>query len=112
LTRYLDSPEIGLAYARIVRPLIEPSPAWRNDAACRGYDTDLFFPEAMGHGNAIGVTIRVRAAKAICATCPVQDACYSYALDNNIYYGIWGGYAMSQAARRQRKRRSKLAAVS
>jgi len=108
LTRYLDSPEIGLAYVRIVRPLIEPSPGWRDSAACRGKDTDLFFPELTG----VGVTIRVRDAKAICATCPVQDACYCYALDNNIYYGIWGGYAMSQAARRQRKRRSKLAAVS
>ena len=111
MTRYLDSPDVGLAYARIVRPLIEPSPAWRDLAACKDKDTDLFFPEDASK-NPIGVTIRVRAAKAICATCPVQDACYSYALDNNIYYGIWGGYAMSQAARRQRKRRSKLAAVS
>ena len=107
MTRYLDSPDVGLAYARIVRPLIEPSPAWRNDAACRGYDTDLFFPEAMGHGNAIGVTIRVRAAKAICAICPVQDHCYQYAISNDIYDGIWGGYAMTRPARKKRAERAR-----
>ena len=37
-------------------------------------------------------------AKAICATCPVREACLEYALRIREPHGIWGG--MSEAERR------------
>lgn len=63
---------------------------WRTRAACRGMDGELFFPndsDTPGQAN----------AKAICATCPVLDACLLDALDvedrTGAYsrYGIRGG---------------------
>jgi WhiB family redox-sensing transcriptional regulator len=51
---------------------------WRNDAACRGHDVAVFFPER-GTSPEPG--------KAICATCPVRAECLAAADDD----GIWGG---------------------
>lgn len=58
-------------------------PAWHNQAACRAPDVnpDWFYP-ANGGGNE---------AKKICAECPVRQQCLTYALENNIMHGIWGG---------------------
>ncbi len=58
---------------------------WRDRAACRGADPDLFFP-------ARGDVVSVRVAKSICATCPAIDDCLTYALtlpwtDSGIYAG-------------------------
>lgn len=55
---------------------------WADQAACRGMDPGLMFP-ARGED--------ARAAKAVCATCPVRAECLDYALSNGEYYGIWGG---------------------
>ncbi len=60
---------------------------WRTRAACRGMDTDMFFPER-GDGAAVD------AAKAVCGTCPVAADCLNEAInlpDNWGTYGIWGG---------------------
>ena len=53
--------------------------------ACATEDPNLFFPEAKDY------TIKVRAAKAICATCPFSKACMLFAIQNDIDSGIWGG---------------------
>ena len=54
--------------------------------ACRSEDPELFFPIA-----AVGpVPAQVRSAKAVCARCPVQASCLSYALITG-QDGIWGG---------------------
>ena len=55
---------------------------WQDRAECIGTDPELFFP---GRGD------DTRAAKAICATCPVRAECLAYALDNDIKFGIFGG---------------------
>lgn len=50
---------------------------WREHAACRTEDPDLFFP--------IGTTgpaaLQTEQAKAVCRTCPVQEQCLRWALD-------------------------------
>jgi WhiB family redox-sensing transcriptional regulator len=50
-------------------------------------DSDLFFP--------VGVTgpavDQIAAAKAVCATCPVQSECLEFAIATNQEYGVWGG---------------------
>ena len=78
---------------------------WRQQAACRGTDLDLFFPE---RGEPAGP------ARQVCARCPVRRPCLEYALSNRITHGIWGGLTERerrplqsdwiQAARRDRDR--------
>jgi WhiB family redox-sensing transcriptional regulator len=74
----------------------EQTLTWRHQAACRGADTDLFFPESeAGAGPAL----------AICAACPVRDECLEFALTTNQPDGVWGGATESQRRRLRRSRR-------
>lgn len=65
---------------------------WMDDAACIGYDPEWWFPDDRGVGaNASSPT---KAAKAICATCPVQTLCLDYAMrtePGGTKHGIYGG---------------------
>jgi WhiB family transcriptional regulator, redox-sensing transcriptional regulator len=61
--------------------------SWRDRAACRLTDANLFFPA----GNAGSVTHQIQAAKAVCASCGVQEACLRFALETNQEAGVWGG---------------------
>jgi WhiB family transcriptional regulator, redox-sensing transcriptional regulator len=62
--------------------------SWREWAACRDVDTELFFPI----GSAGIAMAEIQRAKAICARCPVQPPCLTYALATSQEFGIWGGY--------------------
>jgi WhiB family transcriptional regulator, redox-sensing transcriptional regulator len=55
---------------------------WRELAACRGTDLNLFFP---GRGESAGP------ARRTCARCPVRRQCLEFAVSNRIVCGIWGG---------------------
>ncbi len=55
---------------------------WRELAACRGADLEVFFPE---RGESAGP------ARQVCAACPVRQPCLDYAITNRIVSGIWGG---------------------
>ena len=72
---------------------------WRELAACRDSDPELFFPIG-STGPAIG---QIEKALAICSACSVQEACLQYALETNQEAGVWGGYAEDDR-RRLRKR--------
>ncbi len=82
---------------------------WRDDAACRGMDTELFFPISE-----VGLSVRqIVVAKVVCHDCPVRDECLSYAIRTG-QRGIWGGMTDDERdrlvrdhrwARRQRQRR-------
>lgn len=72
-----------------------------DNAACRGVDLDLFFPDN-SHGQA-DYERREAAAKMVCASCIVKLECLEYALDNNIDSGVWGGF--SERERRRARRR-------
>ena len=61
--------------------------AWRDQAACRRTEADLFFPA----GSAGAAARQIHAAKAVCRTCPVQGPCLQFALSTNQDAGIWGG---------------------
>lgn len=56
-----------------------------SSALCAQTDPDLFFPEAMNATNTIAM------AKSICAQCPVQVECLTFALKTKETEGIWGG---------------------
>ena len=60
---------------------------WRELAACRGADPELFFPLTES-GPSLG---QIRQAKQICRVCRVQRACLTWALQHAMSEGIWGG---------------------
>ena len=72
---------------------------WRNLAACRGLDPDLFFAER-------GDTLTVRNARAVCAGCPVAAECLEYAIANDETVGMWGGLCGDELIREERRRRA------
>jgi WhiB family redox-sensing transcriptional regulator len=60
---------------------------WRESAACRDADPELFFPVSeIGPG-----ARQVAEAKAVCARCPVRDRCLDYAVDAGLDHGVFGG---------------------
>jgi WhiB family redox-sensing transcriptional regulator len=74
--------------------------SWRERAACRDVDPDLFFPV----GTAGLTLVQIDEAKAVCAGCPVRERCLQWALDVGQVEGIWGGTTESE--RRATRRRS------
>jgi len=60
---------------------------WREEAACRNADPDLFFPI----GTARAALRQVAEAKRICRGCPARAPCLAWALDNGVGSGVWGG---------------------
>lgn len=75
---------------------------WMSRAACRteGTDPELFFPlTERGPG-----AVQVADAKAVCARCPVREACLTYALDGALTDGVYGGRAASERRRMRRGR--------
>lgn len=60
---------------------------WRNAAACREEEPELFFPT----GDTGPALLQIEEAKAVCRRCPAVDACLQFALDAGIPSGIFGG---------------------
>jgi len=61
--------------------LLPDFPHWP-DAACKGLSPVLWDIDSKRW--------QWREGARICGTCPVQDACYTYAVDNKMD-GVWGG---------------------
>ena len=68
---------------------------WRDLAACRGMDSDIFFPGGAASRNdhyyypdyyQVG-----EEAKKVCRTCPVRKPCLEFAKKLELPFGIWGG---------------------
>jgi WhiB family transcriptional regulator, redox-sensing transcriptional regulator len=65
---------------------------WREEAACAETDPALFFtPPADEHETKVGKRDRIRAAKAICASCPVIRDCLMWATETDDRDAILGG---------------------
>jgi WhiB family redox-sensing transcriptional regulator len=62
---------------------------WQESAACRELPTEMFFYTDGERGPRR--KNRENAAKAVCASCPVLQACRKQALTLAEPYGIWGG---------------------
>lgn len=84
--------------------VLGPGGDWRRHAACAGEAPELFFPVSES-GPALK---QISAAKAVCARCPVRDACLRYALATGQGPGIWGG--LTEGERRDLRYRARLAA--
>jgi WhiB family redox-sensing transcriptional regulator len=73
---------------------------WADHAACLCEEPELFFPI----GNCGPALIQIEEAKAVCNRCPVIDACLSFALENGMTAGVWGG--LTEDERRALRRRT------
>ncbi|HUZ44711.1 MAG TPA: WhiB family transcriptional regulator [Acidimicrobiales bacterium] len=69
---------------------------WRKRAACQGVDPDVFYPVSEEDADT---------AKAVCAQCPVREACLEYALAYRERDGVWGGATERERRRIVRQRR-------
>jgi WhiB family redox-sensing transcriptional regulator len=72
---------------------------WRNHAACREVDPDLFFPL----GTSGASVLQIDEAKQICRTCPVYAPCLRWAL-NSGDAGVWGGTTEDERRLHRRSR--------
>lgn len=73
---------------------------WRNRAACRREDPEVFFP--LGSGPASDFDRAT--AKRICLGCPVRTECLEFALAHGLGHGIFGG--LDEHERRNLKHRA------
>ncbi len=75
-------------------------PSWMGAALCAQVDPELFFPHPSGSP---------RAAKRVCAACPVTAQCLDHALELEAQgvavCGVWGG--TTEVQRRTMRRRDK-----
>ena len=78
---------------------VNVSESWRAEAACYGWDHNIFFPQR-------GEAKKVKLAKSICKDCLVKQECLEFAVSNEIVDGIWGG--LSGREMRKHKRKLKL----
>lgn len=69
--------------------------SWKDKAACRDSDPDVFFPD---HGH------KATEAHQICAGCAVQEECLDYALTINQTHSDHGIWAGTHSKQRQRLR--------
>lgn len=66
---------------------------WRERAACRGWPSELFYPEREEDAR------RTEQARIVCRACTVQAECLAFAVANKEPAGIWGGLSTKERAR-------------
>jgi WhiB family transcriptional regulator, redox-sensing transcriptional regulator len=76
--------------------------SWEAHAACQDDVAALFFPPE-GERRPER-ELREKAAKAICAACPVRRQCLECAMSANIRDGLWGGLSEDERRRERRNR--------
>lgn len=70
------------------------------EAACKDIeDTEIFF-----HTKTKEIEKVIDQVRDLCFSCPHQQACVDFAIDEEIEYGIWGGYTASQRKRMKPKK--------
>ena len=93
-------------------PLDPTDMSWRDDAACRDTDPQLFFPVGTT-GPAIEQIAR---AKEVCGTCDSQGICLQFALETNQDTGVWGGTSEEERRKLRRawvaRRKAQIAAAA
>jgi WhiB family transcriptional regulator, redox-sensing transcriptional regulator len=70
--------------------------SWRQFAACRGLDPEVFYPVTDEEADI---------AKTVCRGCPVRQPCLEHALTVREKDGVWGGATERERRRIIRQRR-------
>ena len=78
---------------------------WREHAACRGADPELFTARDHDELGGRSTPEYVQRALKICATCPVVDECRQFADSRTdaLTVGVWGGEYRSRRLAEQRQ---------
>ncbi len=95
--RWAPVPKV-IANDEIAQKVPTMSATWRKRAACRGIDVEIFYPITDDDADAAE-------AKAVCAECPVRQACLEHALAHREREGVWGGTTERERRRIVRQRR-------
>lgn len=82
-------------------PLTAEQPGWWDDRGCRDVDVEIFYPLCDSE---------VWRAKAVCAACPVLQACLDHALRHREDFGVWGGATEHERRRMPRPSRRRVVA--
>jgi WhiB family redox-sensing transcriptional regulator len=90
----------GIPVVRYTFMRRQASMDWRDHAACRDEDPELFFPV----GTSGPALLQIAEAKAVCGRCSVSSECLKWALASGQDAGVWGG--LSEDERRALKRRN------
>lgn len=72
---------------------MDPDSRWWERAACRGMDTEMFFPSRGAN---------IEPAIEVCRTCPVRAECLEDQLTHRSVgadFGVWGGTSGRERAR-------------
>ena len=72
------------------------SATWRQHAACRGIEPEIFYPITDEEADA---------AKSVCDVCAVRHPCLEWALTSRERDGVWGGATEKERRRIIRQRR-------
>ncbi|MFD4374793.1 WhiB family transcriptional regulator [Streptomyces sp. NPDC058486] len=79
--------------------------SWHSRAACYGINPKeadrLFFHGPRNYRDR-------HQAKQVCAACPVQRDCMTFALENKVEHGMWGGLTLKELANWRKKLDSRL----
>jgi WhiB family redox-sensing transcriptional regulator len=79
---------------RVFPSLDDRDTRWMDEAACRGYPLDTFYPnlpQTPSKAEQIRYQDDVARATRICAGCPVRAECLKDATDRHEIHGVWGG---------------------
>ncbi len=71
--------------------------SWRDQAACRGLDPEVFYPQEDDDDAEV--------AKEVCGLCTVRTSCLEHALSSREKEGVWGGATERERRRIIRQRR-------
>ncbi len=91
----------GLAPVERLEYEIATREPWMEDAACRGLNPSLFFPE---RGQP------TETAKGACGESPVREDCLDYSIRTRQVWGVWGG--TSERERRGLRREARTVRVA
>ena len=89
--------------ALFLRTLANEDQSWKEQAACRGLGTAMFFSDAGSPG-------ACRAARAVCAQCPVTVECAEFGARFSHGHGVWGGMVPEELRSWRRRRQRQLQA--
>lgn len=89
---YLRSRQVMAPQFSEVSAMSEDSSWWREQAACRSINPELFFPLSE-----TGLSQhQIREARRVCNGCLVQLTCLTWAAQHSMNEGIWGGRTASE----------------
>ena len=86
------------SHASVLNRLADQPDGWRKQAACLGMSPSLFFPDR-------GYETEARAAKEVCAICPVCAECLNFAMVTKETDGVFGGTSPKDRRRLLRRGR-------